>query len=55
MIKDQYGDKIHTFSMDEIIREALSFVSNQRTSSMQEEIKDPKAKGGKGAKAEVTT
>ena len=26
MIKDQYGDKIHTFSMDEIIREALSFV-----------------------------
>jgi len=46
MLKDEYGDKLHVFNMDDVVREALAYVIQTRTP--KEEAPDPKAKGGKG-------
>lgn len=43
LIKDEFGDHITIFNMDEIVREALNYVSDKK-----EEVPDPKAKGKKG-------
>jgi hypothetical protein len=39
------------FNMSDIIREALAYVMKPE---VKEEVVDPKAKGGKGAKADAT-
>lgn len=48
-IVEEIGDKMIVFNMDDIVREALMFVSNK------EEVPDPKAKAVKGKLQETAS
>jgi hypothetical protein len=51
MIIDKFGaDKLTLFNMNDIVREALNYVD---PGQKQEEIADPKGKGGKGKPADT--